>query len=122
MRRFSFAPRRFESWTAPRRKCACAIQAAALLSAKLAGDSWRPASGRHQAHEALQDMTAENLMEVGICADFREICMRFALSRWAGRWGEGACEGGAVVVGALPGGPGEPGYCAAWTSPTGTPR
>ena len=78
MRHFSFAPHRFESWTAPRRKYACAIHAVALLLAEMAGDSRKDVNERKTAQAALAAMTAENLLEVGMFADFGEICMRCA--------------------------------------------
>jgi len=80
MRHFSFAAHRFESWTAPRRKYVCCLLAVALLLAEVAGDSRRNASERRQAEEALAAMTPQNLLEVGLAADFGEICMRLGVS------------------------------------------
>ena len=114
MRHFSFAPHRFESWTAPRRKYACAIHAVALLLAEMAGDSRRPGPERKTAQEALAAMTTENLLEVGMVADFGEVCMRSAIFR-----GESG-EGWGPVPGEGKGGE-TPGSCAAWTGRTATP-
>ena len=115
MRHFSFAPHRFESWTAPRRKYACAIHAVALLLAEMAGDSRRQGPERKQAQEALAAMTTENLVEVGMCADFGEVCMRCALcwGRWRGTRLGGRPWGGMWGK--------TPGSCAAWTVRTATP-
>lgn len=76
MRHFSFAPHRFESWTAPRRKLACALHAVALLLAEIAGDQRRQPKQRKEAEELLQWLTPPNLLELGLAADFGEICMR----------------------------------------------
>ena len=76
MRHFSFAAHRFESWTGPRRKYACCIHAVALLLCDIAGDCRLQAAERRRAEAALEAMTPQNLMEVGLAADFGEICMR----------------------------------------------
>jgi hypothetical protein len=76
MRHFSFAPHRFESWTGPRRRFACCLHAIALLLADLASDSRRKAEERRQAEDMLEWMTPRNLMEVGISADYGELCQR----------------------------------------------
>jgi hypothetical protein len=76
MRHFSFAPHRFESWTGPRRAYACCLHAVAMLLAEMAGDSRRKLAERRQAEEALAAMTPQNLLEVGLAADFGEVCMR----------------------------------------------
>ena len=78
MRHFSFAPHRFESWTGPRRKYICCMHAIALLLAEMAGDSRRLPSERALAEESLKSMTCQNLIEVGLAADFGEICMRYS--------------------------------------------
>ena len=76
MRHFSFAPHRFESWTGPRRKYICCMHAIALLLAEMAGDSRRLPRERALAEQSLKAMTCQNLIEVGLAADFGEICMR----------------------------------------------
>ena len=76
MRHFGFAAHRFESWTGPRRKYACCLHAVALLLADIAGDSRRQASERRRAEAAMEAMTARDMLEVGLAADFGEICMR----------------------------------------------
>jgi hypothetical protein len=77
MRHFSFAPHRFESWTGPRRAYACCFHAVALLLAEMAGDSRRTPAERRQTEEALVAMSPQNLLEVGLAADFGEVSMRF---------------------------------------------
>ena len=76
MRHFSFAPQRFESWTGPRRKYVCCMHAIALLLAEMAGDSRRQQWERSLAEQSLKAMTCQNLIEVGLAADFGEICTR----------------------------------------------
>ena len=81
MRHFSLAPHRFESWTDPRRKFACGIHATTLLLAEIAGDGRRELAQRRRAEDLLEAMTPQWLLEVGLSADFGEICMRRALSK-----------------------------------------
>ena len=76
MRHFSLAMHRFESWTGPRRAYACCLHAVALLLADIAGDSRRPAAERRRAEECLDAMMPQDLLEVGLSCDFREICVR----------------------------------------------
>ena len=77
MRHFSFAAHRFESWTGPRRKYACCVHAVALLLCEMAGDPRRNLSERRNAQAALEAMTPRDMLEVGLAADFGEVCMRF---------------------------------------------
>ena len=77
MRHFSLAPHRFESWVSPRRAYACTLHAVALLLADIAGDVREKKPTRLRAEEALHAMQPARLLEVGIAADFGEICMRF---------------------------------------------
>ena len=76
MRHFSFAAHRFESWAGPRRKYACCVHAVALLLCEMAGDSRRSLHERQEAQAALDAMTPRDMLEVGLAADFGEICMR----------------------------------------------
>ena len=76
MRHFGFAAHRFESWTNPRRRYACAIHAMALLLAEMAGDTRRKKDERQRAETALAAMTPQNLFEVGLACDYGEISMR----------------------------------------------
>ena len=76
MRHFSFANHRFESWTDPRRRYACAIHAIALLLADIAGDMRKGKPERDRAEACLEAMTPQNLFEVGLACDYGEISMR----------------------------------------------
>ena len=76
MRHMSFAAHRFDSWTDPRRKYACCLNAVALTLADVAGDSRQSAVARARAEKCLDAMTARDILETGIAGDFGEICMR----------------------------------------------
>ncbi len=76
MRHFSFAPQRFESFADPRRKYACCLHAIALLLADVAGDKRRALEERRRAEEALEAMTAQDILETGLAGDFGELCIR----------------------------------------------
>ena len=78
LRHFSYAPQRFESWADPRRKYVCALNAIALTLADVAGDARQPPSVRARAETCLDAMTARDILEAGIAADFGEVCMRSA--------------------------------------------
>ena len=76
MRHFGYAPQRFESWADPRRKYVCCLNAIAIMLADLAGDERRQPQERERAQRALDAMTAKDIWEAGISADFGEVCMR----------------------------------------------
>jgi hypothetical protein len=76
LRHFGYAAQRFESWADPRRKYCCCLNAIALLLADLAGDERQQVSTRQKAQAALDAMTARDILEAGVSADFGEICMR----------------------------------------------
>lgn len=75
MRRFSVAPRWFESLADPHRKLAC-LHVVALLLAEVPGDGRRPGPGRTEAEELLQWVTQQRLLGFGLVAEFGEVCMR----------------------------------------------
>ena len=77
MQDFSWAPQRFESFAGPRRKYVCSLRAIVLLLCDLASDSRRKRPDRDAAEEALDAMTPQNILEVGLTADFAECCIRY---------------------------------------------
>lgn len=86
MRHFGYAPQRFESWADPRRKYVCCLNAIAIMLADLAGDERQTRGVRERAQEALDAMTAKDIMEAGISADFGEVCMRRRGGGGGGPW------------------------------------
>jgi hypothetical protein len=80
MRHFAFAPHRFESFAAPRRKFACCINAIALLLADIAGDMRQERGARQRAEEMLSAFTARFIFEAGLSGDFSEEGTRFHLT------------------------------------------
>ena len=87
LRHFSYAPHRYESWADPRRKYACTLNAIALTLADIAGDARQTSATRARAEQSLDAMTARDILEAGLAADFGEICMRSVLVEPP--WGEG---------------------------------
>ena len=88
LRHFSYyAPQRYESWADPRRKYACTLNAIALTLADIAGDARQSSATRARAEQCLDAMTARDILEAGLAADFGEICMRSV--PMAPLWGEG---------------------------------
>ena len=87
LRHFSYAPHRYESWADPRRKYACTLNAIALTLADIAGDARQTSATRARAEQSLDAMTARDILEAGLAADFGEICMRSVPVE--PNWGEG---------------------------------
>lgn len=76
LRHFSYAPQRFESFAEPRRKYACCLNAIAMTLAEVAGDDRLQTHIRDKAERCLAAMTAQDVMESGLAADFTEVCLR----------------------------------------------
>ena len=81
LRHFSFAPQRFESFAEPRRMYACCLNAVAMLLADIAGDERLSKSIRERAEKSLRAMTAQDILESGLAADFSEVCVRHGAQR-----------------------------------------
>lgn len=76
LRHFSYAPQRFESFSGPRVKYACLLNACCILLAKIASDQRQPKDVRVRAEASLDAMTAKDVLECGLAADFAEQCYR----------------------------------------------
>lgn len=76
LRHFSFAPQRFESFCGPRLKYACLLNACCILLANIADDLRQPKDVRMRAEASLDAMTAKDVLECGLAADFAEQCYR----------------------------------------------
>lgn len=82
LRHFSFAPQRFESFCGPRVKYACLLNAICVLLAHIAGDPRQPKDVRSRAEASLDAMTAQDVLECGLAADFAEQCYRLPPQGW----------------------------------------
>lgn len=77
LRHFSFAPHRWESFSAPRRQYCCMLVAIFKCLGAIA-DDWRmEKTKRERAEECMDAMSGRHVLEVGIAADYSEVCMRF---------------------------------------------
>ena len=81
LRHFSFAPHRWESFSAPRRQYCCLLPAIFKTLGGIAGD-WRVDKPKRVAAEKCMDkMSGAHALEVGISGDYSEACTRF-IRKW----------------------------------------
>ena len=81
LRHFSFAPHRWESFAAPRRQYCCMLIAIFKCLGAIAGDWRMEKAKRDRAEKCMDAMCGRHAVEIGVAADYAELCMRF-IRQW----------------------------------------
>ena len=86
LRHFSVAMHRWESFAGPRKMYVCLLNAIFMMLADIYNEDRYPKWKRMEALKCLEAMTARDILECGVAADYSDLCLRCAGNSERNRW------------------------------------